>query len=146
VLSGRGFEESTKSRQSVYETTGKYAFVDIDQRYHATLGLPLSLSRELIRTRSRCHGGPVCVCVCVCGACVRAWFTRSLTQPSVDLTRFKARHFLNIPINGWISQTSWELVREAQKRGTEETLHAYVSCRVVSCCVVSCRVVGRVVS
>lgn len=73
VLSGRGFEESTKSRQSVYETTGKYAFVDIDQR--------------------------------------------SLTQPSVDLTRFKARHFLNIPINGWISQTSWELVREAQKRG-----------------------------
>jgi hypothetical protein len=74
VLSGRGFEESTKSRQSVYETTGKYAFVDIDQRYHATLALPLSLSPALIRTRSRCHGDPVrCVCVCVlCGACVRA--------------------------------------------------------------------------
>jgi hypothetical protein len=73
VLSGRGFEESTKARQSVYEATGKYAFVDIDQR--------------------------------------------ALTQPSADLNRFKDRRFLNIPINGWISQTSWDLVHEAQKRG-----------------------------
>ncbi len=65
MLSGRGFEESTKSRQSVYETTGKYAFVDIDQRYHATLALPLSLSPALIRTRSRYHGGPVRCVLCV---------------------------------------------------------------------------------
>jgi hypothetical protein len=41
VLSGRGFEESTKARQSVYEATGKYAFVDIDQRYAAHQLCPL---------------------------------------------------------------------------------------------------------
>ncbi len=49
----------------------------------------------------------------------------------MDLTRFKARHFLNIPINGWISQTSWELVREAQKRGMEEKPACVVLCLLV---------------
>jgi hypothetical protein len=73
VLSGRGFEEWTKARQSAYEATGNYAFVDIDQR--------------------------------------------ALTQPAEDLARFKDRHFLNMPINGWIAQTSWDLVSEARRHG-----------------------------
>lgn len=41
VLSGRGFEESTKQRQATYESVGKYAFIDIDQRYGITGHLPV---------------------------------------------------------------------------------------------------------